>query len=160
MRCFRSPYFRAFLKIRMAFSASEAVSKAKYVTLRRPRAAAETPRKLMPASASASVIFVPNPGRSAPSTRTECKLPVVLRPVSVAARFCAAPLIGVKKTTPLPGFSGARREIRNSKFAPAFVKSANLSASPPGRSSTSPAHTSTLLIRYAMLHLLGRSDAQ
>src|SRR3989338_5715884 len=64
----RLPYFRAFLNNLIALAASSALSKAKYATLFRPRAAAERPRKLMPASASARVILVPSPGRSGPST--------------------------------------------------------------------------------------------
>src|SRR4029434_573689 len=138
-------------KTRIAVSASAALSKAKYVTARRPSAAAEMPRRLMPASASARLIFVPSPARSAPSTCTECRLSVVVRPPAWAAPFCFAPLMGASKTTHAPGLSGARREMRNSKFAPASLKALNLSANPPGRSAISPAHTSTFLIVYAML---------
>src|SRR5262245_20243634 len=136
----------------MAVSASAPLSKAKYVTERRPSAAAEMPRRLMPASASARLILVPSPARSGPSTRTECRLSVVVSPLVWAAPFCFAPLIGARKTTPVPGLSGARREMRNSKFAPASLKALNFSASPPGRSAISPAHTSTFLIVYAMLY--------
>jgi hypothetical protein len=58
--------------------------------------------------------------------------------------------MGVRKTTPLPGLSGARRETRNSKFAPALLMAVKVSANPPGRSAISPAHTSTFLMVYAM----------
>src|SRR5262249_26109245 len=117
---------------------------------RGPGAAAELPRRLMPASASARLILGPSPAGRGPSTRTECRLSVVVSPPVWAAPFCFAPLMGARKTTPVPGLSGARREMRNSKFAPTSLKAVNLSANPPGRSAISPAHTSTFLIVYAM----------
>src|SRR5258706_4256198 len=108
----------------------------------------------MPAPARAWVIFVPSPARSGPSIRTEWRLPVVLRPACWAALFCLAPLMGVRKTTPVPGLSGARRAIRTSTLAPAPLRAVNFSTSPPGRSSISPDHTSTFLTAYGIIHLL------
>src|ERR1041385_4355326 len=101
-------YLSVFLRILSALTASSALSKAKYATLCLPIAAPETPRRLIPASASARVILTPSPARSGPETRTEWTRLVVLKPASFAARVCFAPRIGVKKTTPLPGLSGAR----------------------------------------------------
>jgi hypothetical protein len=142
-----------FFKTRMAVSASahRKQNRSRAVRARRPRHRA----RLMPASASARLIFVPSPpGRDLHAHGMQaigCS-----ETTRLGSAFLFAPLMGARKTT-RAGFVGARREMRNSKFAPASLKALNLSASPPGRSAISPAHTSTFLSYTPCLHLLENS---
>src|ERR1035437_7030235 len=99
----------------------------------------------MPASDNALDIFAPRPGLSVPSIRKECRLPVIRKPAASAAFTGFAPFNGVTNTTPLPGCSGARRAMTNSKLDPAAVSAANFPARPPARSSMLAAHTSTVV---------------
>src|SRR5262245_15067752 len=58
------------------------------------------------------------------------------------------------KAMPVPGLSGWRRAIRNSRFTPASAIPASLAANAPGASGISTDHTSTFLADSDMGHLL------
>lgn len=70
---------------RVALVASAVDSRARYMTHRGPIAAADNPRRLMPACANAWVILAPRPGWSGPSTLSEWRHLVFSKPAFLAA---------------------------------------------------------------------------
>ena len=86
--------YQSALRTRRAFAETAAPSKARYATQRLPIEAAEKPRRLMLASASAAVTFAPMSGLSGASTRTDPMLVAFLSLSFLAAASCFAPLGG------------------------------------------------------------------
>src|SRR5687767_7740412 len=107
-----------------------------------PMTAADSPRKLIPASPRARAIRAPRPGRSRPSIRTEWMFGGLPNPVSWAAFVAFAPFTGVTNITPRPA-SSVRRASIISRLAPASASLSSLSAAPPARSWIVAAQTST-----------------
>src|SRR5687767_774097 len=107
-----------------------------------PMTAADSPRKLIPASPRARAIRAPRPGRSRPSIRTEWMVGGLPNPVCWAAFVAFAPFTGVTNITPRPA-SSVRRASTISRLAPASASLSSLSAAPPARSCIVAAQTST-----------------
>src|SRR5580765_5214107 len=82
--------------------------------------------------------------------RTVCRFALLAKPACLAAR-CAAPAIGVTNATPVPGRSGARRAMTNSRLALPPARARSFSASPPGRSSILTTHVSTRVTLSALV---------
>src|SRR6185369_9186776 len=86
--------------------------------------------------------------------RTVYRVLLLAKPACLAAR-CAAPAIGVTNATPVPGRSGARRAMTNSRLALPSARARSFAASPPGRSSMVTAHVSTRVTLSAMVSSSG-----
>src|SRR5262245_31253248 len=93
--------------------------------------------------------------------RTVCRVALFAKPAFLAALW-AAPATGVTNTTPVPGRSGARRAMTNSRFALPSASVRSFPPRPPGRSSMVAAHVSTRVTLSAMASSsgLGWSVAQ
>jgi hypothetical protein len=135
--------YYACLRRLAALAASSAVSRPMYRMNFEPITAAESPWRLIPAAASFFASSAATPGLFSPSTRTDWRLLVTLKPNVAAAATSASPRSGVTNTTPMPGFSGARLATTKSRSAPASRRPASIFAKPPGSSLIPAAHTST-----------------
>ena len=107
--------------------------------------AAETPRRLMSASAIAAAMRAPRPGASSPSTFNVARFLVGATPSDRADLRAAAPFTGVRNATPVPDFDASRRAITQSRSAPAFPNAPRTLAKPPGLSSILALQISTFV---------------